>query len=159
MNSPFIKLIQQVQHGANPQMIVEQMIQNNPRIAQQVNMLKGQNGSMSYKDLAINMMRQRGIDPDQVMAMFGNSSQYEKCYNRGTHHHLICTQCGKVTEFQNEGLKQAIEQTKLTRFCQSHYSLYIYGICAKCERANRKEAKSAANKKGKTLKKETSSDK
>lgn len=75
MNSPFIKLIQQVQHGANPQMIVEQMIQNNPRIAQQVNMLKGQNGSMSYKDLAINMMRQRGIDPDQVMAMFGNSSQ------------------------------------------------------------------------------------
>ena len=43
---------------------------------------------------------------------------------------------------QNEGLKQAIEQTKLTRFCQSHYSLYIYGICAKCERMNRKKSKS-----------------
>ena len=77
-----------------------------------------------------------------IKHQFGNSSQYEKCYNRGTHHHLICTQCGKVTEFQNEGLKQAIEQTKLTRFCQSHYSLYIYGICAKCERMNRKKSKS-----------------
>ena len=75
INSPFIKLIQQIQHGANPQTIVEQMVQNNPRIAQQVNMLKGQNGSMSYKDLAINLMKQRGIDPNQVMAMFGNSLQ------------------------------------------------------------------------------------
>lgn len=75
MNNPFMRLIQQIQHGANPQMIVEQMIQSNPRIAQQVNMLKSQNGNMSYKDLAINMMKQRGIDPNQVMAMFGNSSQ------------------------------------------------------------------------------------
>ena len=75
INSPFMRLFQQIQHGANPQMIVEQMVQSNPRIAQQVNMLKGQNNNMSYKDLAINIMRQRGIDPEQVMAMFGNSSQ------------------------------------------------------------------------------------
>ena len=70
-----MRLIQQIQHGANPHMIVEQMIQSNPRIAQQVNMLKSQSGNMSYKDLAINMMKQRGIDANQVMAMFGNSSQ------------------------------------------------------------------------------------
>ena len=92
-----------------------------------------------------------------IKHQFGNSSQYEKCYNRGTHHHLICTQCGKVTEFQNEGLKQAIEQTKLTRFCQSHYSLYIYGICAKCERINRKKSKndtSVSKKIGNIQKKE-----
>lgn len=75
MNNPFMRLIQQIQNGANPQMIVEQMIQSNPRIAQQVNMLKSQSGNMSYKDLAINMMKQRGIDPNQVMAMFSNSSQ------------------------------------------------------------------------------------
>lgn len=75
MNNPFMRLIQQIQNGANPQMIVEQMIQSNPRIAQQVNMLKSQSGNMSYKDLAINMMKQRGIDPNQVMTMFSNSSQ------------------------------------------------------------------------------------
>lgn len=75
MNNPFMRLIQQIQNGANPQMIVEQMMQSNPRIAQQVNMLKSQSGNMSYKDLAINMMKQRGIDPNQVMAMFSNSSQ------------------------------------------------------------------------------------
>lgn len=94
-----------------------------------------------------------------IKHQFGNSSQYEKSYNRDTHHHMICTQCGKVAEFQNEDLQQAIEHTRLARFSQTHYSLYIYGICAKCERANRKEAKNAANKREKTTKKEASSDK
>ena len=51
-----------------------------------------------------------------IKHQFGNSSQYEKCYNRDTHHHQICTQCGKVTEFQNEELQHAIENTKLSRF-------------------------------------------
>ncbi|MCD8260722.1 MAG: transcriptional repressor [Bacteroides sp.] len=67
-----------------------------------------------------------------IKHQFGNSSQYEKFYNRKTHHHLICTQCGKVSEFQDDTLKQAIENTKLKRFHLSHYSLYVYGACNKC---------------------------
>ena len=51
-----------------------------------------------------------------IKHQFGTSSQYEKSYNRETHHHQICTQCGKVTEFQNEELQHAIENTKLSRF-------------------------------------------
>lgn len=73
-----------------------------------------------------------------IKHQFGHSSQYEKSYNRDTHHHQICTQCGKVTEFQDDYLQTAIENTKLKRFNLSHYSLYIYGLCAKCERAKRK---------------------
>ena len=72
-----------------------------------------------------------------IKHLFGNSSQYEKSFNIETHHHLICTQCGKVTEFQNETLKAAIANTKLNRFQMSHYSLYIYGICSKCAWAKR----------------------
>ena len=74
-----------------------------------------------------------------IKHLFGNSSQYEKSFNIETHHHLICTQCGKVTEFQNETLKAAIANTKLNRFQMSHYSLYIYGICSKCAWAKRRE--------------------
>ena len=74
-----------------------------------------------------------------IKHQFGTSSQYEKSYNRETHHHQICTQCGKVTEFQNEELQQAIENTKLSRFQLSHYSLYIYGVCSKCDRANKRK--------------------
>ena len=77
-----------------------------------------------------------------IKHQFGHSSQYEKSYNRDTHHHQICTQCGKVTEFQDDSLQTAIENTKLKRFNLSHYSLYIYGLCCQCERAKRKIWKS-----------------
>lgn len=74
-----------------------------------------------------------------IKHQFGNTSQYEKSYNIETHHHLICTECGKVTEFQNETLKKAVAGTKMTKFQPSHYSLYIYGICSKCAWAKRRK--------------------
>jgi Fur family transcriptional regulator, ferric uptake regulator len=80
-----------------------------------------------------------------IKRQFGNSSQYERLYNSGMHLHLICTQCGKVTEFQNEVLQQAIQNTTYTRFNLSHYSLYIYGLCNKCERANKRKKKLTNN--------------
>ena len=84
-----------------------------------------------------------------IKHQFGTSSQYEKCYNRDTHHHQICTQCGKVTEFQNEELQHAIENTRLGRFNLTHYSLYMYGLCSRCERANKRKNKNNNNKKEK----------
>ena len=68
-----------------------------------------------------------------VKHQFGTTSQYEKCFNKETHHHMICTQCGKVTEFHNEQLQADIEGAKLPRFKQTHYSLYVYGLCSKCQ--------------------------
>lgn len=80
-----------------------------------------------------------------IKHQFGNTSQYEKSYNRDTHHHQICTQCGRVTEFQNEDLQHAIEHTKLVRFNLTHYSLYLYGVCGRCARLNRKKKKDNNN--------------
>lgn len=84
-----------------------------------------------------------------IKHQFSSSSQYEKSYNRETHHHQICTQCGAVTEFQDLELQQAIEDSKLSRFQLSHYSLYLYGICCKCQRANKRKKKNNINKKEK----------
>lgn len=65
---------------------------------------------------------------------FGNTSQYEKAYNTQAHHHLICTECGKVMEIKDDALKGYIESVKLPRFTLSNYSLYMYGICSSCKR-------------------------
>ena len=74
-----------------------------------------------------------------VRHQFGASSQYERAYNNGVHHHMICMSCGSVTEFEDEKLKLAIGETKLKKFTASHYSLYIYGECSKCTWAKRKK--------------------
>lgn len=84
-----------------------------------------------------------------IKHQFSNSSQYEKSYNRDTHHHQICMQCGKVTEFQNEGIQNIIESTKLKRFQLSHYSLYIYGICTSCASKNKRKLNTNNTKKEK----------
>lgn len=82
-----------------------------------------------------------------VKHQFGTMSQYEKCFNQETHHHMVCTQCGKVTEFQNDQLQADIEGTKLLRFKQTHYSLYVYGLCSKCQwRLSQKLRKLAGSK-------------
>ena len=74
-----------------------------------------------------------------IRHQFGNSSQYERAYKNETHHHMICTECGKVTELEDENLKKAIVETKLKKFTASHYSLYIYGVCSKCTWARRRK--------------------
>ena len=81
-----------------------------------------------------------------IKHQFGSSSQYERAYRNETHHHMICTECGKVTEFQDENLKGAIGATKLKRFTAHHYSLYIYGVCSKCALAKRKKINNIKSK-------------
>lgn len=77
-----------------------------------------------------------------IKHQFGSSSQYERSYNMETHHHLICTMCGKVTEHHNEELQQLIAASPMKKFQMSHYSLYIYGICSKCAVSKRRKTKS-----------------
>mgnify|MGYP001623663034 FL=1 len=69
--NPFFQLVKQIKSGqANPQAIVQMLVQNNPQVAQQIDRLRGQNGKISYQDLAFSVMRQRGIDPNAFMAQF-----------------------------------------------------------------------------------------
>ena len=64
--NPFFALVKQIQSGqANPQAIVQMLVQNNPQVAQQIDQMRGK---MSYQDLAMNIMKQRGIDPNAFMA-------------------------------------------------------------------------------------------
>jgi len=76
-----------------------------------------------------------------VRLQFGNSSQYEKLYNSGMHLHLFCTQCGKITEIHDTNLQRIISETKFPHFNTSHFSLYMYGLCSRCDRANKRKKK------------------
>lgn len=70
---------------------------------------------------------------------FGTPAQYEKTMGRTAHQHLVCTQCGQVSELHDEALHEAVEHTRTGRFQPSHYSLYIYGLCRKCAGTKKKK--------------------
>ncbi|MDR3704884.1 MAG: transcriptional repressor [Paludibacteraceae bacterium] len=75
-----------------------------------------------------------------------SNTKYEKTFNNG-HHHLICSNCGCVKEFSDESIKRIIQHKPLRGFEISHYSLYIYGLCAKCAKTMEKSSTAILNDK------------
>lgn len=51
------------------------------------------------------------------------------------HDHMVCTKCGKVSEFFDEVIEERQEQVaKDLGFEISDHSLYLYGLCSKCKK-------------------------
>lgn len=69
----------------------------------------------------------------------GNVAKYEKAYGNENHDHLICVSCGQVWETKNGDLFTPAQQKKIKKFTVSYYSMYIYGICSKCNHAKKME--------------------
>lgn len=62
---------------------------------------------------------------------FGDGvTRFESSYNRKNHDHLICTNCGNITEFRNDKIKEIVEEVcdKLG-FEAVGYSFNIFGKC------------------------------
>lgn len=76
-----------------------------------------------------------------------NLSYYERAYNNDFHHHLICTNCGKIKEYKDTDLREVIQNKKIRGFTPNYYSLYIYGHCSAC--IKELKARDKANKKNK----------
>lgn len=63
----------------------------------------------------------------------GQTSQFEKTFGNSIHHHLVCTKCGAVKEFSDKKIRTVIQSKIFSSFESSHYSLYLYGLCKKCQ--------------------------
>lgn len=65
----------------------------------------------------------------------GGHSVFE--LNEGKHHdHILCVKCGKIEEFMDEMIEERQRAiAKKAGFSMTDHSLYIYGICAACQRA------------------------
>ena len=69
----------------------------------------------------------------------GEHSVYE--LNQGEHHdHILCVKCGKVDEFVDDVIeeRQRVIAAK-AGFSMTDHCLYIYGICADCQKGNSAE--------------------
>ena len=72
---------------------------------------------------------------------FGNQpAQYERVLLGVTesHHHLVCTSCGKVRAVKAPELAERINALRYPTFRTEFFSLYVYGICSRCQKRMRK---------------------
>jgi Fur family transcriptional regulator, ferric uptake regulator len=64
-----------------------------------------------------------------------NLAQYEKSFGFKQHDHVICTQCGTVTEFCDPRIQNIKTMMgDLLNFEITHHSLNLYGLCRACQK-------------------------
>lgn len=75
---------------------------------------------------------------------FGSQpAQYERLIQgsrNNDHHHLVCNCCGRVRPIKSPELMAQIRSLHFPTFKSEYFSLYIYGICSRCQRMNKKQA-------------------
>ncbi len=62
------------------------------------------------------------------------SSRFD--FDSDKHYHIICSSCGKITDFHVSGLEE-VEQmaANSTNYSVSHHRLELYGVCNECKQA------------------------
>ena len=68
-----------------------------------------------------------------VRHRFIGQTKYEACYFNESPVHQVCTVCAKVIETDSEPIRKTIQELKLPRFHKDGFTLYIYGVCSKCQ--------------------------
>ena len=64
--------------------------------------------------------------------------RYESARGIPQHEHLLCTMCGKVTEFRDERLERMTTLlAEAHGFARQRHRLVIYGVCGECQRRGR----------------------
>lgn len=83
-----------------------------------------------YRTLAL-------LESEEIVTSLSFGAQGKK-YELGAkehHDHLICTECGSITEFVDEAIeKRQRAITEELGFKMTDHSMQIYGICAECQK-------------------------
>lgn len=61
-----------------------------------------------------------------------------------SHHHLVCNVCGRVRAVKDPTLIELIGNLRYPTFKTDFFSLYVYGICSRCQKKLKKEKESKA---------------
>lgn len=69
--NPMMQLVTMLQNGANPMALAQQVIQNDPGLAQRINQMKMACGSNNPKDFILNWCNQNGMDPNPIIQIAG----------------------------------------------------------------------------------------
>jgi len=68
-------------------------------------------------------------------------TRYEHQFNRRSHHHMVCTECGASVEFFSPEVNKLEEEIgRKYRFDATRHNFQIYGICEDCRKKTARRA-------------------
>jgi Fur family transcriptional regulator, ferric uptake regulator len=73
------------------------------------------------------------------VAFHDGIARYEHQYNRRSHHHMVCTECGNSVEFFSQEVGRLEQEIGLKyNYLATRHTFQIYGICESCQGKNHK---------------------
>jgi len=71
------------------------------------------------------------------VAFHDGIARYEHQYNRRSHHHMVCTNCGSSVEFFSQEVGQLEREIgRKYSYVTTRHTFQIYGICEDCQKKN-----------------------
>ena len=72
------------------------------------------------------------------VAFHDGIARYEHQYNRRSHHHMVCTECGSSVEFFSPEIGQLEQEIgHKHNYLTTRHTFQIYGICEECRKRSR----------------------
>jgi Fur family ferric uptake transcriptional regulator len=71
------------------------------------------------------------------VAFHDGVTRYEHQYNRRSHHHMVCTECGSSVEFFSPEIEKIEKDIgRRHRYVTTRHTFQVYGICDLCRKKN-----------------------
>lgn len=69
------------------------------------------------------------------VAFLDGVTRYEYQFNRRSHHHMVCTECGGSVEFFSPEVSRLEQEIgRKHRYLTTRHTFQIYGVCEQCRR-------------------------
>src|SRR3984885_6134677 len=69
------------------------------------------------------------------VAFHDGIARYEHQYNRRSHHHMVCTECGSSVEFFSQEVGQLEQEIgRRYHYLTTRHTFQIYGVCEDCRK-------------------------
>ncbi len=91
----------------------------------------------------LKLLRQAGLATERK---FGDAyARFDPNPADWTHHHLICTRCGKIQEFEDASLRAlGARVARRQGFTVTEQRLELYGVCRECARLERRRPRNGS---------------
>jgi Fur family ferric uptake transcriptional regulator len=71
------------------------------------------------------------------VAFHDGIARYEHQYNRRSHHHMVCTECGSSVEFFSQEVDHLEQEIgRRHHYTTTRHTFQIYGVCENCRKRN-----------------------
>src|SRR5271157_6268783 len=73
------------------------------------------------------------------VAFHDGVARYETVYNRRTHHHMVCTECGRSVEFFSPEIERVEREIgRKNHYLTTRHTFQIYGVCEACQKKSKR---------------------